>query len=362
MSSPPLENTMKELFHQHTTLTEAQIERVSKLESALLLAGSLHLSKVARWVRQASQQESRVEFVMRMLSAPYVSQERFYHPLVSYALRKYKVPQWHLIIDRTNLVPHVWDLLMVSLAFRKRALPLCWQILPFGCTGVSTQVALLDKVLKLVPAQQPTTLHGDTEFGAVAIMRWCQQQHWDFILSQTSHTYYQLSSDQPWYLLKALKITKRCPIYLSAIYWTKEHALGPLNLYAFYDPHQNDATSPRSEYRYQITSLPITHTLRRIGRRRWSTEPLFRDFKSAGWHLEESALQQDFTRERLLVLLSFNYLWATCIGRWLAKRGIRSHIDDSPQRRYSFFRMGLDWLIHCYVLGDPIPPMLTLYS
>lgn len=361
MSSPPLENTMKKLFRHHTTLTEAQIERISRLESALLLAGSLHLSQVARWVRQASQQESRVEFVMRMLSAPYVSQEQLYQPLVRYALRKYSVPQWHLILDRTNLVPHVWDLLMVSLAFRKRALPLRWQILPFGCTGVNTQVALLEKVLSVVPSQQATVLHGDTEFGAVPIMRWCQHHHWDFVLGQTSHTYYQVGADQRWYSLKDLKITKRHPVYLSAIHWTKEHALGPLNLYAFYAPHQSDATSPRSDYRYQVTSLPITHTLRRIGRRRWSTEPLFRDLKSAGWHLEESALHQDFTREHLLVLLNFNYLWATCIGRWLAKRGIRSHIDDSPQRRYSFFRIGLDWLIHRYVMGDSIPPMLTLY-
>lgn len=362
MSSPHLENSMKQLVCRYTALSAPQIDRVSNVSSALLLAESTQLSKVARWVRRESQQKSRIQFLMRVLAAPYVTQEQLYHPLVSQALSGYAAPIWHLAIDRSNLVPHVWDLLMVSLSFRKRAIPLAWKIVPFGCTGASTQTALLEEVVELIPPWQAIILHGDTEFGAVPMMSWCRYYGWDFILGQTNHTYYQVGADETWRYLKALKITRRRPVYLSPVQWTKEHAYGPLTLYAFYAPHQNGETSPRYEYRYYVTSLPIAHTLRRIGRRRWGTEPLFRDFKSAGWHIEESDLHHDFTRERLLCLLSLNYLWATCLGRWLCKTGCRTEIDNSRPRRYSLFRIGLDWLIHRYVLDKSIPPLLTLYA
>lgn len=85
-------------------------------------------------------------------------------------------------------------------------------------------------------------------------------------------------------------------------------------------------------------------------------------FKLAGWHIDESALHHDFTRERLLILLSLNYLWATDLGRWLCETGARAEIDNSRPRRYSLFRIGLDWMVHRYVLDQSIPSRLTLYA
>jgi hypothetical protein len=92
------------------------------------LARTTQLSKVARWVRKETQQNSREQFLKRFLMSPYFSQEAAYYPLVGQALSSYKAPEWHLIFDRTNLDKHRLDLLMVSLAFRKRAIPLGWEV------------------------------------------------------------------------------------------------------------------------------------------------------------------------------------------------------------------------------------------
>ena len=149
---------------------------------------------------------------------------------------------------------------------------------------------------------------------------------WDFILAQTSHTYFQELNGQ-WYYLGDVPVKPRHPVYRSQVAWTKEHQYGPVNLFAFHAPHQNGVTSPRYERRYCITSLPITHTLRRLGRRRWGTEPMFRDYKSAGWHIDYSGLQDPGDIETLLVVLSINYLLATAVGRWLCKSGLRAQVD-----------------------------------
>lgn len=362
MSSLHLENTMNTLFCRHIDLSPHHLRRLACANTGLLLAGSTQLSRVARWLRKPSQQTSRVQFLRRLLSASYFTQRRIYQPLVGKALSGYKANTWHVVIDRSNIVPHDWDMLTVSLNFRKRAIPLGWQVVKFGCTGATRQIGLLQQIIELIPPKQSVVFHGDTEFGSVPLMKFCQKQGWHFIFGQTSHTYYQTISDGIWHYLGDLVITPRQPIYLSDILWTKEHGYGPLNLFAFYAPRQNGPLSPRYDKRYCVTNLPITHTVRRVGRRRWGVECLFRDFKSSGWQLDQSALHDTKRRNCLLVLLSINYLWVTCLGRWLCKTGRRCEIDTKTHRHYSLFRIGWDWLIHQHVLGHSIPALLTLYA
>ena len=124
-----------------------------------------------------------------------------------------------------------------------------------------------------------------------------------------------------------LVIKPRQPIYQANLTWTKKHQYQSVNLFAFYAPRQSGPTGLKHTVRYCATSLPIAHTLRRVGRRRWGIEPMFRDFKSSGWHLDQSGLQNPDQTETLLVLLSINYLWATVLGRWLCKSGRRSEVD-----------------------------------
>jgi len=328
----------------------------------MLLARSVHLSQVARWLRLDSQQASRETFTRRLLDAPFLSPETVYHPLVRQALLSFRGEYWHLIMDRSTLVPHEEDLLMISLNFRKRAIPLTWRLLGFGGTGSSIQIDLLQEVLSLVPQGQPVIFHGDKEFGSVAVMQFARRHGWDFVLGQSRHTYFRQDGRSPWEYVADLVVTPRHSVYLPKILWTKEHSYGPVNLFAFYAPHQNGRTSPRRDANYCVTSLPIAYTLRRIGHRRWGTEPLFRDYKSSGWRLDQSALQGRQRRNGVITLLSVDYLWATCIGRWLCKTGNRRSVDRSHSRHFSLCRLGWDWLIHQYVLDNPIPDKLRLYA
>lgn len=331
MSNLNLENTIFNLLCQCCELRATHLRRLAAVCSAVQLAGNTQLSLIARRIAQPTSQPARIAFLERFLMSPLFVQEAVYQPLVQYALRKYQAPIWHLSIDRSPLVPHVCDLLMVSLSYHKRAIPLAWQVLEFGCTGASRQIGLLERVESLIPPNQPVILHGDTEFGSVPMMQFvCQHPHWDFIFGQTKHTYYQIG-DWVWRYLGDLFVTRRQPQYLSNIFWTKRHNYGPINLFAFYKPRQNGTTSPRYDIRYCTTSLPITHTLRRLGHRRWGTEPMFRDFKSSGWHIDKSLLQYADSRENLLLVLSINYLWATATGRWLCKRGRRREIDGKKR-------------------------------
>jgi hypothetical protein len=360
MGSLNVEDTMISLFRPHLNLSDSRVERLASVATGMLLAGTAQLPKVARWLKGDIQQDSRVKMLEHLLDAPYLTQEQVYQPLLAQALRVYHATPWHLVMDRTSLGKHI-DLLAVTLSFRSRSIPLIWQVTDFGCTGAGEQLALLKRVLPLIPAHQPVVFHGDTEFGSVEMMRFVQAQEWHFILAQPANTLF-CRPGRPWEMLVDLPVTPRHAIYLSDIFWTQQHHYGPLNLYAFYAPHQNSAFAQRREFRYCATSLSLTHTIRRVGRHRWGIEPFFRDYKSSGWEIEASALTYPLRLDRLLTLLSLDYLWATCLGRWLCKTGRRSEVDSRPDRHLSLFRLGYDWLIHQFRMERPWPPILALYA
>lgn len=361
-SSLSLEDTMSQLFCRCLPLSPAQNERLACASVGVILAGSAQLPKIARWMKRAGQQDNRIQFLQRLLQAPFMTQELVYQPWLHQMLSGFQEKTWHLLIDRSTLEGYEAEVVSVSLAFRKHAVPIVWQVIDFGCTSAEEQIAVWNRAVPLIPPACHVIAHGDSEFGSVAVMRFMRDHGWDFILGQAANTGYRPYGTSSWHLLRDLPVTARHPVYLAQVEWTEQHMYGPLNLFAFYAPHQNAPESVCREIRYCATSLPITRSLRRIGRRRWGIECHFKDYKSAGWNVERSAVSDGERRDSLLVVLSVAYLFATSVGRWLCKTGCRSEVDAKTTRHLSLFRMGCDWLVSQYRHGFGWPPISTLYS
>ncbi len=327
MSNSHLENTIFKLFCRYLPHNRRHLRRLASVCSAVQLAKSTQLSHVARWLPKPIQQTSRIRFLSDFFMSEQFRDDTFYQLLVTEALRSHRTPIWHLTIDRSNWIPKEQDLLMVSLSYHKRAIPLAWKIHDFGPTNAQEQIDLLERVRQFMPKNQPIIVHGDAEFGSVPLMRFISHHtHWDFILGQRSRTQFQLGAWQ-WQTCQSLKVTPSRPYSAANIFWTKSHIFGPINFFAFYKPYQSGASEPQKTVRYFTTSLPIAPQLRRLGQRRWGCEPMFRDFKSSGWSIAQSGLIDPHSRHALLLVLSINYLWASSLGRWLCKVGRRREID-----------------------------------
>lgn len=353
---------MNRLFQRHIPLSPAQIGRVAHASSAMLLASASCLPHIARWLNQPISQAGRVQFLNRLLDAPFMRQEYVYQPFVSASLGGLRERLWHVVIDRTTWRGYQTEVLMIALAYRGHALPLVWQVIDFGCTSADEQLQQWQRVARLIPPTQAVLVHGDTEFGSVEVMGYVRQQGWHFIFGQPSNTRYRLPHQPTWSLLRDLPVTPQHPVYLPNIEWTEAHRYRPLNLFAFHAPHQSSPESPRRDVRYCATSLPITPHLRQLGGHRWGIECLFKDCKSAGFDLQSSQLVHGQRCESLLTLLALTYWWVTCVGRWLCKTGKRRLIDAGTQRHLSLFRVGHDWLVSQFRQGYPWPLISTLYS
>jgi hypothetical protein len=172
---------------------------------------------------------------------------------------------------------------------------------------------------------------------------------WDFILAQKSRCHFRP--------LSSLPVTRHHPCQMAQVELFAEQQLAAIEVVAFYQ-----AGTRTRQVLVVATSLALTAPLRRLGRRRWGTEPFYRDLKSSGWHLTRSCLPNPQRHEGLLVILAVTSLWAVCTGRWLCKTRQRCWLDRQPRRHLRLFRIGWDWLMHCLRCDLPCPARLRLYT
>lgn len=356
-----MEEALQVLIEGIMPLSQTQRQHIRELCVGVLLAGSSQLPRIARWLKHQTQQDSRIQWLRRVLARPYLQQQFAYAPFVKQVLAQCQMSCLHLVMDRTPLADSQRDLLSVSLNFRKRAIPLAWEFIRHGMSNYDMQKTLLEHCQPSLPTQIPIVFHGDNEFGSVRLMQYLQIQGWDFVVGQSSKDYYRPSPTGTWQPLATLPVAKKQACYVSHVEITKAHGYGPLNIFAFYRPHFSNRQH-KHDITYCATSLPITPILRRIGQRRWGIECCFKDFKSAGWNLHLSDLTHPQRCEGLLTVLSLAYLWATCLGRWLCKTGRRCEVDSKSHRHLSLFRLGWDWLVHHYNMDLPCPTLSTLYQ
>lgn len=356
-----VEKSLQVLFDDVLPLSKAQTRRIQQLCMGVLLAGGCHLSTIAKWLPQTSNQDSRIQWIRRTLESNYLRQDYVYKPFVKRALKAHHASVWHLVMDRSPLADKTTDLLSLNLSFRKRAVPLVWEFMPHGMSGYERHVRLIERSLSLLPPNKRVVFHGDNEFGGVPLIQYIRHLNWDVIVGQSSKTCYRLYPHHKWQKMGTLPVTASRSVYIENIELTKTHGYGLLNLFGFRKPRFSSHHRKQNTI-YCATSLPITPALRRIGRRRWGIECCFKDFKSAGWQLQMSNLCHPKRRQGLMNVLAVAYLWATCLGRWLCKSGRRAEVDAKPQRHLSLFRIGWDWLVNQYANNQPCPKLLTLYQ
>ena len=150
----------------------------------------MHLSRIAAKLPFQVRLRSVQQRLNRFLSNS-ASQVRSWYRPVAQALLEQAAAHGpvRLLLDSTKVgVAH--QLLIVTLAYRKRALPLVWSWVS-GTRGHSDsdqQLALLQEIHALLPAQTSVVVAGDCEFGAVAVIRQLQQWHWHYVLRQKGST------------------------------------------------------------------------------------------------------------------------------------------------------------------------------
>jgi len=162
---------------------------------------SVYLSRIAGKIPGSAKLLSITRRLSRFLDNPAICVREWYEPIA----RQWLDAQWcclreiRLIVDGTK-VGFGHQLLMVSLAYRKRAIPIAWTWVEYvhGHSSTFKQLALLNYVRKLLPVGAAFFLVGDCEFGSVEALKWLDQWHWFYVLRQKSDTCVWLQQYNEW--------------------------------------------------------------------------------------------------------------------------------------------------------------------
>jgi hypothetical protein len=325
-----------------------RLRNMSWLMIGMFLAQSVHLSHIARKLPLPGQIVSLTNRLRRFLNNRRVDVRAYYEPVARLLIARFRGQRLVLLMDCTPLGFN-YQLMMVSIAYRKRALPLVWSVHHGNRGMVKTppQIALLRWVARLIRPDTEVWVVGDAGFGRVALMRWLSRRHWHYCLRVNSRYQFRRAGAN-WQAVAAIPIRMGQTHYLGWVRWTQQENYGWVQLVAHWAQGEDEPWFLVSD---QEASF---RTLRLYQKRMW-VEELFGDLKGHGFDLESTHLQ-DFDRlSRLVLAAAMVYVWFIALGSRLIKRGLRYLVDRKDRRDKSLFRIGWDWLERCIARGKPIP-------
>lgn len=300
---------------------------------------SVSLSKIAGKVMSSAKNVSTVRRLSRFLASPAVDVRSWYRPIAKAWLLSQiqQVGEVRLIVDGTK-IGFGHQLLMVSLAYRRRAVPIGWSWVRHvrGHSSGTQQISLLKHVGSLLPKNTPVFLVGDSEFGSIAVLRQLEQWHWFFVLRQKGNTGLWLNEQVGWQRMERFVQQAGQTTWCPNAYLTQTE-LHPVSALIHWQVGEKEPWC-------LATNLPDASLTLRYYRRRMWTEEMFADFKKHGFDLENTMLRNPPRLSRLTLAVAFLYVWLLSVGSRTIRAGLRHFVDRKDRRDLSIFQIGLRFI------------------
>ena len=336
-----------QFYHEHL---EKQLGRAQSLMLLILIniiqgEKKVKLETIARvfpiWITC----EGRRRKLQRFLDLPSLTISSLLWPIISYWLEnsvpKKSKQELYLAIDRSQ-----WknlNLLMVSVIWSRRAIPLAWRLLPhIGNSNQEEQESVLSSVLARFKDYQIVVL-GDREFCSIDLATWLQARNVGFCLRLKKATCLEVEN-QIWQRLDELPIKPGVALYYQGNRIRKTAPVSGFFLAAKWKRNYRNQTTKGPWY--ILTNLRSLTVAIQAYKRRMGIEEMFRDCKSGGYNLEGTGLRGNRLNSMILVM-SLAYLKSTLQGDEINRHQGQKYVGRPKEarriyRRRSTFGVGLD--------------------
>ena len=273
------------------------------------------IERLATLFAQPIQFESRRRNIQRFLQLPQLNIKTLWFPILKYWLKQqfHCGQQVYLVIDRTAWKHH--NLLMVSVVYNKRAIPLFWHCLNHcGSSSLREQQSVLRPVFALLQRYRPIVL-GDREFHSVALASWLRQQRVGFVLRLPKSTTVKPHSEAQFERLDQLLQFPGIACLEVQVQVTQQQGFGRFNLVTRWK--RTYRQSKANQVWYLLTNLDCLDNALKSYAKRFAIEPMFKDFKTGGYNLESCrATGQRF--QALVLLVAIAYTLTTDKGKHIS--------------------------------------------
>jgi hypothetical protein len=341
-----------------------RIRNWSRLLVGLCLSRSVHLSKIANKIPTTTKATlpSATRRLSRLLDNAAIRVRAWYEPVARSLLERAAQGgrgEIRLIVDGSK-VGFGHRLLMVGLAYRRRAIPVAWSWVRSekGHSSAYKQRALLGHVRRLAPNGARVSVVGDSEFGAVAVIEQLEEWGWYYVLRQKrSHLVQEEKEEEEeeeedgWEPLGGLiERAGRTTRWMEKALLSRLHA-HQTNLVLHWKKGEKEPWLLATNFSGSREALLA------YKKRMW-IEEMFADFKGHGFDLQSTRLRRFGRLSRLTLAVAMLYVWLVVYGAQVVKRGQRRLVDRSDRRDHSLFRLGYNMLDRCLAQG--VRPFIRL--
>jgi len=333
-------------------LRVTQLRNFAWLLAGICLSHSVHLHDIAGQIPSRAKLLSLTRRLSRFLDNRHIRVRQLYGPIARDLLQEAaRHGGIRLIVDATK-VGFGHQLLIVAIAYRRRALPIVWTWVK-GRIGHSTsvkQLALLAHIYGLIPEGTPVLVVGDCEFGAVDVLRQLDHWRWHYVLRQPCSNLIDLTLHNNWQRFGDVLDKPGQSKWLGRGFLTREH-IYPVHLLAHW---KKDEDTPW----LLATNLTTKQAALRAYRRRPWIEEMFGDMKRHGFDLESTHLGHFLRLSRLTLAVAILYIWLVAYGTRAIKNGKRHLVDRKDRRDLCVFQIG--WRLVKRRLVNQLPTPICL--
>ncbi|MFK7978715.1 MAG: transposase [Saprospiraceae bacterium] len=357
----------------------SRIRTLTACITGMIRNKSSHLSDLGKGLLRLITAHSRMKTAKKFVYNTAVNYETYYLPYVK-ALIELLIPilpnkdTIELVIDGSQMGKY-HAILMVSLVFGKRSIPIGW-LVKKGAKGhfsKANHVALIEQVQRdiaeVLPNDRTIILLGDGEFGSIDLQQCCLAANWSYVFRTAFNTrlYKDGEEFQPkeigvcqledyaliacdivppledlfpqtaeWEIPQDLQfVPNQDHVFVGQVEFSKQR-FGEVQFVLWHDPNQQKAVP-------LVSNLTDARLIIQAYDRRWAVECLFKDLKSTSFKLDKTRLADAAAISNLVMIAAFAFTLLFKIGKTYQQHPIRAYIHQLRPDRvvYSTFNFAL---------------------
>jgi hypothetical protein len=323
------------------------LHTLAALASGIVGSKSTNLPAIAGKVPDGMKKESRVKKFHRWVKNDRIDAQVYFLPYVDALLSSLaEVGSLLLAIDGSEVGRNCLTL-MVSVIYKKRALPIAWVVVK-GTKGhfpEETHIQLVEQVSRVIPAGADVIFVGDGEFDGIELQATVDGHGWAYVCRTAKNA--QLGAEGEHFSFTEIGVQPgECLSWPDITFTLQDY--GPVLTIAWWEIGYQDPI-------YLITNMTLQEEACYWYSKRYRIETFFSDQKSRGFHLDKSHISDPARLARLMIAACLAYIWIVYLGV-VAKRDDWVKIIHRADRcDLSLFRLGLDLLDHFLNQSLPIP-------
>jgi hypothetical protein len=343
-----IKTALRQLAPKEITGNQARhLNTLAGMVAGIVQSKRCHYRAIAKKAPDGNKVESRIKKIARYVKNERIDTETYFLPFISYVVAGLAASGPLVLAMDASETGRNCLTLMVSVIYKKRALPLAWLVVKGnkGHLPEEKHLALLTQVKTIVPADSDVIFLGDGEFDGTDLQAEVTAAGWHYACRTAKNRLVCDDGDQ--FALDDIYLQPGDCIDIPAVGFTQAN-YGPVMVIAWW---REGCKAPL----YLVTNFECVDAACYWYQKRFRIETFFSDQKSRGFHLHKSHIADPARIHRLLIAACLAYIWVIYLGVTAIRDEWIAIIHRTDRCDLSLFQLGLDLLEHFLNEGLQIP-------